>query len=373
VILRLLFAFTLSFFIICTLLMFVAKSIVAPLIPRNPMLAYVSERDGFFTVNVYDFSRRLRSSIAPTNQFTTLAWSPDGQLAFISLANFRIGLTIWDGDSFTEIAPDLVVVAQTLTWSADGRLAFAASSRDATRFIYVWENGLLVQASSSPTFNYDPQWSADGRLAFVSRSTNEEIYVWDNGALNNISRNAGAADTSPRWSADGRLAFISTRDDARGDIYVWDGTSITNISHSPNVISSDPAWSADGRLAFVSDTNTNNGEIMFWDGTNLTSIALPNTVNTHYARPVWNVDGRLAFQAASYAPELYVWDNGLFTFVSTIMSASPNAVRWSADGRLIFMALNGSDTDIASWHSGTVTNLTSTPDIDEFAPAMWTP
>jgi Tol biopolymer transport system component len=369
--LRPLFTFTLSLLVIFALLMFVAKSIVAPLFPRNPMLAYVSGHEGFFDIYVYDFARRVRMSIASTNEFTQPAWSRDGRLAFISVERFELSLMLWDGETFSEIAPDLEVDGRTLTWSRDGRLAFVTIDPDGTRSIYVWENGTLTQTSPSPAFNLDPHWSIDGQLAFASRGRDNDLYVWDRGALNNLSSNTETTDISPQWSLDGRLAFISSASDGRSNINVWDGSTIINIPRITDIINSNPAWSPDGRLAFSAYHAPGNSEIMIWDGVEITSIAQPSNIANGF--PLWSIDGRLAFSSYSNpTPDLYVWENNQYTLVAQNLIA-PEAFQWSPDGQLIYTYWDGTSSEIASWNNGIITHLTYTPNADEFAPAMWIP
>jgi hypothetical protein len=320
-----------------------------------------------------------------------------GRLMF----TFGGSLYLWDGTTAADITPPDTLQIFDLVEDTDGRLAFTLLEDDTETYndfkLYLWQDGEYTNLGLVPRFPVIT-WSADGRLAFESnRDGNDEIYVWAEGELTNVSNSPGA-DARPTWSPDGRLAYVSSRDGA-ADIYVWDGTTTVNVSQS-DTWDEYPVWSPDGRLAFVSSSNGSR-TLFVWDGSTLIDLGQAdgnyvtwsddgklaftsfrdgnrelyvweNGVTTNISQsvgaewqPTWSADGRLAF--TSYHddfPELFVWDGDALTRIGQ----SAADLTWSIDGRLAFAATG----DIFIWDGSTATNITNTPDLNEYSP-LWLP
>jgi Tol biopolymer transport system component len=367
--------------------------------PPSNRIAYLEGGEYRASVFVHDLDTGTQQDLLGSSYYADyLTAVTDGRLAFLWSGE----LYLWDGTTAANINPPDSLQISSLVGSADGRLAFVLKERDAiysNEFnLYVWENGAYRRLGSVPR-SAIVTWSADGRLAFESnRDGNDEIYVWDGDTLTNVSSST-SADARPTWSADGRLAYVSSRDGA-AEIYVWDGTTTINVSQS-DAWDEYPIWSPDGRLAFLSSSNGNR-TLFVWDGNTLTDLGQAdghfltwsadghlaftsfrdgnreiyvwaNGVSTNISQsagedwqPTWSIDGRLTFTTYhDNLRELFVWDGSL-TSIGQWNRVSDFA--WNIDGRLAFSA----DGEIFVWDGSTATNITNTPDQNEFNP-YWLP
>lgn len=138
---------------------------------------------------------------------------------------------------------------------------------------------------------------------------------YPNGAVENVSNN-GATDHSPALSPDGnRVAFVSDRDTSVENVWVMDadGTnarSISFLSVIGSAQSKDPAWSPDGSTIAFSSTRYGTSDIWMAtaDGLNTWSVTWDSKVDS---APAFSTDGTRLF--------------------------------FSADGRIVSTALDGSD------------------------------
>jgi hypothetical protein len=312
-------------------------------------IVYLEGSDYRSSVFVHDLDTNTTQDLLGSSySVQDLTSMPNGEMAFVSGGE----LYRWDGTNAVDITPPNTLQVFSLIGSVDGQLAFVLLNDDTESYtdfkLYVWEDGEyrgLGSVSRYPVVT----WSADGRLAFESNHDgNDEIYVWAEGELTNIS-NSPSADAHPTWSPDGRLAYVSSRDGA-AEIYVWDGTTTVNVSQS-DAWDEYPVWSQDGRLAFVSSINGSR-TLFVWDGTTLIDLG---QVDGHYL--TWSADGQLAFTSFRDGNrEIYVWANGVITNLSQSTGAEWQPT-WSADGYLAFTSYHNNLGELFVWDGGALTSI----------------
>ena len=240
--------------------------------PDGLWIAFRSRRDGSSDIFVMGADgsqpRNLVEDAADSfdDEFGP-AWNPDGQsfalytdrfqppmgscpgglgvhhLAFMPLEGGGIGH--FDG---------LAGEQESLAWSPDGNLAFSSRCNELYFQIYIWDMAeRAVRLVTDGEYNYtSPAWSPDGRsLALVSnRDGSADIFLLElsTGALTNLTQHP-ASDTTPSWSPDGRSLAFATDRDANGtsgaqEIYVIDIESlqVRNLTNHP-ADDFRPAWS----------------------------------------------------------------------------------------------------------------------------------
>ena len=150
-----------------------------------------------------------------------MAWSDDGELAFIS--NNR--LLVWDGVSMKDGMPDVDTFDDVVsefdlrraypTWTPDGHLSFIAKSlKHSFRYlvIYEWDGSTETMISPTASDHYDHfAWSNDGYLALVKNLSTLSVQATDNQVVYEGYVSGGMA-----WSSDGYLAYCND------GLFLWD-------------------------------------------------------------------------------------------------------------------------------------------------------
>lgn len=250
--------------------------------------AYQAEYSG----HIYVFDGRYVIDVAPQDAednikyYDNPVWSSDGRLAFKAVFNgdMRSEVYVWDGRSTTNLSQSPAGRDGSPVWSVDGRLAFM-SEQDGKYDILVW-NGISLKdnAPDIESFtNIAPElivyhsmltWTSDGRLAFVAQSEPDsdfQIYAWDGKTATNISQNPTMNNFSPVWSQDGRWAQMGDNRSLKRFLIVRDADNqpiFTTKSYAYFV----PAWSSSGNVMFCTFDNQGWG-LSVWDGQEAHEVA----------------------------------------------------------------------------------------------------
>lgn len=166
-------------------------------------------------------------------EYISLGWSDDGQLAMRLAEDFNGDIFIWDGvslddlgrpdvDTFTNVAPLLTHASTSAIWTPDNRLIFVAENISELLFrdeIYAWDGTVLKNISQNPGLNDligAWSWNPDGRWTSHTLHSPEQLVYVHNANNETIFTGAGRA---PTWSHDGMLAFCNGT-----GLMVWDGS-----------------------------------------------------------------------------------------------------------------------------------------------------
>src|SRR5215475_14302554 len=77
----------------------VGASAVGQVLPRSPMLAYVTYRKDGATIDVMEWRTRQVTHVAPVKAFSRhslFTWSADGRLAFLEFEDGAWEVCVWD-------------------------------------------------------------------------------------------------------------------------------------------------------------------------------------------------------------------------------------------------------------------------------------
>ena len=215
------------------------------------------------------------------------------------------------------------------------------------------------------------RWAPDGRR--FSGTHAGVIFVED--ASSGARRGVASAQTAAPWSADGRWLLYYLR---RG---IWavgpEGTGRHEVLHTPaGSYDYDPAWRGDGRIVFVRTTYPQ-------PGADLISVAVDGTglrVERHLALSSYDVglrspDGKLAARWNQGDQSLHLANiDGSADRV--VARGAVSGLQWSPDSRQIAFVRASTrpsppagDVYVVDARAGTVRRLTSTPYVNETAPA----
>jgi hypothetical protein len=162
---------------------------------------------------------------------------------------------------------------------------------------------------------------------------------------NSVDVGTGFANFPVVVSSDGRLAF--TTFDAS---YVWNEGELMELPYGR-----EHQWNEDGRLAFIV-RNENERDIFIWDDGELTGLGLSDY---NIADFDWNSDGRFVFSVWD-SPALYIWDEGTITDINPTPDEGQvwvQALAWSEDGRIAFVAGQNGGWYAYVWAEGTITQI----------------
>jgi Tol biopolymer transport system component len=290
----------------------VAARAAGGLLPKPPMLSFVSNMDWRHWIDIYvlDMERGVYANITRSPAFEQQpAWSRDGRLAYVSNMDGEGGIYIREAnDSTHNIFKGYRDVDSTpLSWSMDGRLAFGARLN-----IYVLEtNGKLHFISFHPhRRDFSPVWSPDSTLAFVSELINNQANVYlskQNGEI--VSAIPELAQTSaPAWTVGGELTFTDGYPYGKRYLIQRNDGSIKTILESKSGPILFPLWSPDGRLAFDTVPSAGRPQLVILEQ-NGDLHPLPNSdsyVDTK--RAAWSLDGWFAYVSyeADFTSMIYV-------------------------------------------------------------------
>lgn len=192
--------------------------------------------------------------------------------------------------------------------TAAGGVVVFTSYRDGNGELYSvpLAGGPTSRLTETPADEFDASLSADGsRLAFVRGNQDDGLKVWISDAdlsgaemVAPAPASAASVEATPTWSPTANeLAFMSTAS-GNADVYHYalGSASATGLAVSPEV-DVEPAFSPDGqRIAFASTRQDDDVEIYVLDlaggePTRLTSRSGSDS------QPAWLPDGRLVFKA----------------------------------------------------------------------------
>ena len=253
----------------------------------TPQIAFVSDRDGWSTDDIYVMNPDGSNMQNLTNhraEDMSPSWSPDGtKILFKRYA---------PGDSYSYI----------FTMNADG-----------TELTQVLE--------SHNEHAWFPVWSPDGtKIAYQLFSgevnfQNFSIWVMDADGSNHIKlTNHPGDDTHPSWSPDGTRIIFTRNWNGDSEIFIinLNGTGETNLTNDP-AQDYDPDFSPDGlKIVFVSDRVKPSGIwMMNSDGSDSKLLYLMEKDMGNYdSNPDWSADGsRIIFHSWRHHKwELFVID-----------------------------------------------------------------
>ncbi len=192
-------------------------------------LAYSSYEPGYKRLYVWDGATAVDITPEGKNNIDEVTWSLDGRLAFEAWHDTRstggektpTEIFLWDGQSITNLSQRPTAESGYPAWSNQGELAFY-SRQDGVYEISIWDGmSLRNGAPDRDTFttiapdvvviNHNLSWTNTGDLAFSGRQPQDEtshIYVWDGQTITNLSQLPASESYLPRWSASGLWNFV---------------------------------------------------------------------------------------------------------------------------------------------------------------------
>ncbi len=218
-------------------------------------------------LNIYRMNmvRHMTAAVTrnPANDFSP-AWSPDGQhLAYVSDRNGLYTIYISDAAGHGEYR---LIESESNqynpVWSPDGRqIAYVNEEKGYGEImLYDMASGTAQSMTDSYRTHVNPVWAPDGKsITFVSdldERWNTKIYTVDIVSRIITPILVGSA-TNPIWSPDGRyLLYISGYE--KPNLYIWDNNAQkADVLYTGDFVSNDtPAWSEDGHSVLFSAITT---------------------------------------------------------------------------------------------------------------------
>lgn len=225
----------------CAAMGIAAAGWLAPQINRPPQpasvangrIAYVGVDGYIYTIAPDGADRRrvTRDRLADVSSYNAMAWSLDGQLAFVS--------------------------------SSTAGSAVFTSQADGSAPVQVFSGGPDV----APFYLY---WSPDSqRLAFLAPSSSDRLALWmaDHRQINSSQVIVRGSPSYFSWSPDGQSLLMHVGG-ARMAVFRPAGSELTDLPDVPGGFQA-PAWSPDGqRFLFVRDAGNQTQEFVLAEGEN---------------------------------------------------------------------------------------------------------
>jgi WD40 repeat protein len=240
---------------------------------RDGRLAITSHADWEYThIYVLEPDGRFRNLLNDDSFNMYPVWSADGRLAFDSINHDDDSTQayILERDGSLHLATDLPVSSETaLAWSPNGQLAFIAFRGETTELDVVEPDGTLRVVSNDMEYYENFTWSPDGRLAFVGEKDRQfppAIHIWQpDGSLQQLPASITLDSNWLMWLNEGRLAFRCRCGSANPGIWVMerDGRLRSLVTDLPDDKFLPAALAPDGRWAYASEVRyTDAGRVI---------------------------------------------------------------------------------------------------------------
>ena len=237
--------------------------------------------DGKNILDLYSYQGVISSHGTSWTNYDGTAWSNNGKLAFTEdfidnrgYASFLGKIFVWDGK-------DVVNVSQNPSgfpaWSKDGQLAFL-SSQNGEYTISVWDgksknNGAPdVKTIADPDLEFfnlsQPTWTNSGSIVFMGRGKTggkSQIYEWDGQTIKNISQTPSIDFYALAWRIDG---YWSSLVNLGSTVIVRDNANQTVLETRGD----DSEWTQSGLLVFCNSSET-KWTLSIWNGKNIVDVA----------------------------------------------------------------------------------------------------
>ena len=163
------------------------------------------------TVAVYKFDGSTTTPVAAAsvtlpvnNQFTRVAWSPDG--AYVGVAGDSSFIYQFSGNQLVQVI--VLGTLINLVWSPNGQFVLTVGSLNASVFRFLGTSIQLQNSITFPPIGSDAQWSPDGQWIAVLHSPSPSVidfYQFSAAQLNfafsvNLPTSAASFPSSLSWS-----------------------------------------------------------------------------------------------------------------------------------------------------------------------------
>lgn len=293
----------------------VGLALVYAKIARNPVLYFISSREGQYRLYVTDLDHDLTRRVSDQNMTSrSINLSPDSRQIVFGARNGPVYVMDWNG---SQMRPLPINQPVSLAWSPDSRYIAYTARQDQQIDIHLVEMAAYTERrlTTSQQNDINPAWSPDGRqIVYISgtgrlqrvpvEATDCEDALCNDmrqHLVENLNRNA-----MPMWSPDGEWIVFTIGDTKAGRIARVrpDGQGLMILAEANSQL---PRWSPDGqRIAFMSNREGYWAVyVMKADGSGQARVSR-DTLGV--SDLVWSPDGqRIAFLVdVRRSPKLYV-------------------------------------------------------------------